>query len=82
MAEGYQPPDPALVDELRADSERRLSAAEFNAYVDAPMSDFEREEIDANIAWFTRRYPTPEARLAWLRRTYAMWASSLPKGTR
>jgi hypothetical protein len=52
-------------------AERKLSAEEFDAYVKAPMSDEEREEILASIAWFTRRYPTAAQRLAATRRWYA-----------
>ncbi len=63
---------------LRAIAERRLTAAEFNAYVDAPMSDDEREAILENIAWFTRRYPTAGERLAWCRRV--MTEGVLPRG--
>jgi hypothetical protein len=53
---------------LRAIVERRLTAEEFNAYVNAPMSDDEREAILENIAWFRRRYPTAAERFAWRRR--------------
>ena len=57
-------------DELRAFAERSLSPDEFDAYVDAPMGDYEREEIDAMIAWFKRRYPSGRERLAWARRAW------------
>lgn len=73
-------PDAATVAELHAMSERRLSAEEFDAYVRAPMSDDERAEILAQIAWFMRRYPTPAERLAAARRSYAQWARSMPRG--
>ncbi len=63
---------------LRAIAERQLTAAEFNAYVDAPMSDEEREAILENIAWFTRRYPTAGERLRWCRRV--MTHGVLPRG--
>ncbi len=82
MAERFVPPTPELVGEIRALAERRLSAEEFDRYVNAPMSDFEREEIDANIEWFMRRYPTPAERLRWASRTWAQWSRHQPQGTR
>jgi hypothetical protein len=59
-------------------AERRLSAEEFDAYVHAPMSDSERQEILDSVAWFTKRYPTPAARLSAARRAYQQWAGSAP----
>ncbi|HZF52798.1 MAG TPA: hypothetical protein VE093_29280 [Polyangiaceae bacterium] len=38
-------PSAEAVEEIRALSERRLSAEEFNAYVNAPMSEEERAEM-------------------------------------
>jgi hypothetical protein len=72
-------PDPEAVARVRALAERRMSAEEFEAYVQAPMSDAEREEILASIAWFMRRYPTPGARLAAARRAYTQWAKGMPR---
>jgi hypothetical protein len=66
-------PDPEAVAQVRAMAERRLTPEEFEAYLSAPMSDAEREEILASIAWFMRRYPTPGERLAAARRAYAQW---------
>ncbi len=63
---------------LRAIAERRLSAEEFNAYVNAPMCDEERAAILENIEWFVRRYPMAGERLAWCRR--AMTQGLLPRG--
>ena len=68
MTEQLLPPDPETVAKLREMSERRLSAEEFEAYVRAPMSEAEREEILAQIEWFMRRYPTARERLAYARR--------------
>ncbi len=50
---------------------RRLSPDEFQAYVDAPVSDWERENAAALIAWFTARSKTPLERLAYARRAQA-----------
>ena len=57
-------------------SERTLSAEEARAYLAAPISDDEREEILSLIRWFRRRYSTPGSRLAYLRRAYARWRRS------
>jgi hypothetical protein len=69
----FKPPSPEAVARVRAFAERRLTPEEFQAWVDAPMSDAEREEIQAQIAWFKRRYPTARERLAYARRMYAQW---------
>jgi hypothetical protein len=49
-------------------TERTLSREEVDAYVDAPMSDEERAEILDLRRWFTARYPTVAARMAYVRR--------------
>jgi hypothetical protein len=73
-------PDPETLERVRAEAERRLSAEEFNAYVNAPMSDAEREEILGLIAWFCRRYPTPLARLEAARRAWRNAQRMMPPG--
>ena len=35
--------------------------------LDTPISHAERKEVLALVAWFTRRYPTPAERLAYVR---------------
>jgi hypothetical protein len=67
-----------VVAELRAFAERRLSREEFEAYVRAPVTDFEREQRQELIDWFRRRYPTPAERLAYVRRAYRRWAAAMP----
>jgi hypothetical protein len=64
---------------VREEAERRLSREEFDAYVNAPMSPAELEGIREMIDWFTRRYPTPGERLAYVRRAYARWMRGLPR---
>ena len=59
---------PRRLESLRAYAERRLTAEEFDAYVNAPMSAEEREGIRELHEWFTRRYPTALERLAYVRR--------------
>jgi hypothetical protein len=70
------------VEAIRALAERRLSAEEFNAYVEAPMSEDERREIQELITWFQKRYPRPIDRLISARRAYARAARRSPPGAR
>ena len=72
------PPSPEALERVRKLAERQLSAEEFDAYVHAPMSENERQEILASLAWFTKRYPTPGERLAAARRAYKQWARGMP----
>jgi hypothetical protein len=68
MTPPFVPPSRELVAEVRALAERVLTRDELEAYLGAPMSDDERDEILDAIRWFTTRYPTPAARLAYNRR--------------
>jgi hypothetical protein len=52
---------------------RELGPDDVRAYLEAPVSDDEREQTIALIRWFTRRYPSPLERLAYARRAYARW---------
>ena len=56
-------------------SSRKLTSEEFQAYVDAPVSEAERQEALRLIRWFTKRYPTPAERLAYAQRSYARWTA-------
>jgi hypothetical protein len=71
-------PTAEVVNAIRALSERRLNRDEFDAYVDAPMSDDERNGIDELIDWFRCRYPHPLDRLKSARRAYARTARRSP----
>lgn len=64
-----------VVEKITAYHERRLGPEEVRAYLDAPVSDFEREETSTLIRWFCRRYPTPAERLAYVRRAYKRWTA-------
>lgn len=79
MTRAFEPPDPEAVARVRALADRRLSADEFAAYVDAPWTSGELEEKLALIRWFQRRYPTPGLRLAYARRKYQEWSQSFPR---
>ena len=58
---------------LTRELNRRLTAEEARRYLDAPITEAERTAARELITWFTRRYPTPAARLAYARRAYARW---------
>jgi hypothetical protein len=59
--------------ELEAWEERRLTAEEFLARVNAPWTEREREDFEALHAWFVRRYPTPVDRLRAARHLAEQW---------
>ena len=73
------PPSDAALERIRQIAERRLTPEEFDAYVKAPMSEEERREILASVAWFKRRYPTPADRLAAARRATEQWVRGMPR---
>jgi hypothetical protein len=60
---------------IRRIAERRLTLEEVNAALSVPISDAERADVLALRAWFTRRYPTPADRLAYVRRAYQRWTA-------
>ncbi len=68
---------PRLVARLREEAERRVTADEARAYLDAPVTDSERAEILSLVRWFRERYPHPVERLAYVRRAYARWRRSV-----
>ena len=70
-------PSPEALRRVRELAERDLTVVEFNAYVDAPMSDQEREGILESVEWFTRRYPTPGERLSAARKAYSQWVRGM-----
>jgi hypothetical protein len=65
--------NPATRAAVEAAAGRRLSPAEVEAYLSAPVSDDEREQVRALVGWFRRRYPTGADRLAYVRRAYKRW---------
>jgi hypothetical protein len=58
---------------VTAEINRLVSPEEARAYLDREITDQERMEVRALVDWFTRRYPTPLERLAYVRRAYARW---------
>ena len=78
MSNPFDDPTPEQFERVRELTNRRLSPAEFDAYVHAPMSEEERPETKALIDWFMRRYPTPLARLRSNRRAWRNVSRRLP----
>ena len=75
-------PSSSAVEATTRFAHRRLTPEEFRAYVDAPLSEAEREEALRLIRWFKNRYPTPADRLAYARRSYERWTAHRPHGQR
>jgi hypothetical protein len=42
-----------------------------------PITAEERDQVRALVAWFRRRYPSPLARLAYVRLAYRRWTASV-----
>jgi hypothetical protein len=61
---------------LSAEIDRRLNPSEAAAYLEAPVSEAEREAVLALVRWFQRRYPTPLERLQYIRRAHARWKAA------
>jgi len=61
---------------LAAFASRTLNQEEARDWLEAPIGDSEREQILDLVRWFTRRYPTPAARLAYVRAAYRRWQQS------
>ncbi len=60
---------PAIADIVRDVYDAPLEPAEFDERVRVMLADAEeKQNIAELIAWFTRRYPTVEARLRYARR--------------
>ena len=64
---------------LAAEVDRRVTPDEAAAYLTAPISDAEREDVLSLVRWFTRRYPTGAERLAYVRRAYRRGTSAAPR---
>ena len=56
-----------------------LNGDEARDYLAQPVSEGEREQVLDLVGWFVRRYPTPLARLAYVRRAYARWQRTFTK---
>ena len=66
--------------DIRRFHERTLGPTEARAYLEAPVTQAERDDVLALVRWFERRYPTPAERLAYVRRAYARWQRTVGVG--
>ena len=64
---------PDVRERINALTDRNVSAEEVRRALHDPVTPAEREDVAALVRWFTTRYPTPLARLAYARRAYARW---------
>jgi hypothetical protein len=62
-----------LEDAIAGEVNRLVIEQELRNALEGEITAREREEFRALFQWFTRRYPTPEARLAYVRQAYARW---------
>ena len=53
--------------------DRVVTLEELHDVLERPISATDRDEVMSLIRWFTTRYPSPEARLAYVRQAYARW---------
>jgi len=60
-------------DVLAAAISRVVSPEELREALQSPISDEERTQTLELARWFTARYKTPEARLAYVRQAAARW---------
>lgn len=67
------PADQATRTRIRELAERPLPLDEWRARLAIPLTEQEHEGTMELVRWFTRRYPTPAARLAYTRRAYRRW---------
>lgn len=58
---------------LAAELERPVTPADVDRELTRPIGDDEREEVLSLVRWFTSRYSTAEARLAYVRRAHWRW---------
>ncbi|HXH25540.1 MAG TPA: hypothetical protein VNI78_09845 [Vicinamibacterales bacterium] len=63
-------------DIMAREANRTVTPAEVRDALERPITAEEREQFEALVSWFTRRYPTPAARLAYVRRAYARWRTT------
>jgi hypothetical protein len=56
---------------------RHVSSEEIRAALETEITTAERETFNELVTWFTTRYPTPEARLAYVRQAYARWTADV-----
>ena len=82
MTQRFERFSPEVAESLAAISERVLTSTELQRYLDAPFAEGEREDLEAFIIWFQRKYSTPLERLRWARRSYQQWTRNVAERER
>ena len=65
------------IDALREAVNRRVTVEELHQALHAPIDARDREQVLELVQWFTRRYPTAEARLAYVAQAYERWHATV-----
>ena len=63
---------------IEAAMNRIVSPEDVQRALHREIPQSERDEVEQLIRWFTTRYPTPEARLGYVRQAYARWRRLRP----
>lgn len=79
MTNVFRPPTPEACARVRAIAERTLTADEVERGLKARLTPDGIAEAHELVRWFLRRYPAPRERLAYVRRAYARWSSTMPR---
>lgn len=67
-----------MIDErIAAAIDRNVTADEIQDALVGEIPPSEREDVEALVRWFMTRYPTPEARLRYVRQAHARWRRSM-----
>ena len=77
MKGALAPPDAETRARLQALADQPLPLEEWTRLAAIPLTDDERERTLELVRWFTRRYPTPAERLAYVRRAYRRWTATV-----
>ena len=60
-------------DAVRQAIDRAVTQEELREALERPIPAAERDDVLWLLRWFTTRYPSAEARLAYVRQAYARW---------
>jgi hypothetical protein len=60
-------------DAVRHALDRAVTPEELRDALERPIPAADRDEVASLCRWFTTRYPSAEARLAYVRQAYARW---------
>jgi len=65
-----------IPDAIAKEINRIVAADQLHRAMAAPIDDEERESVFALVGWFTTRYPSGEARLAYVRAACRRWRNA------